>query len=76
MNKPALWFFIFNLFFPSFLVSQEVKTEVADGAILRGLDKVSGKVKDIPIFSGDTIEFGRLSAVSYTHLTLPTSVTV
>ena len=54
MNKPALWFFIFNLFFPSFLVSQEVKTEVADGAILRGLDKVSGKVKDITIYSGDT----------------------
>ena len=61
MNKPALWFFIFNLFFPSFLVSQEVKTEVADGAILRGLDKVSGKVKDISIYSGDTIKFGSLS---------------
>ena len=42
-------------------MSQEVKTEVADGAILRGLDKVSGKVKDIPIYSGDTIEFGSLS---------------
>jgi hypothetical protein len=59
MNKPALWFFIFNLFFPSYLVSQEVKTEIADGAILRGLDKVSGKVKDIPIFSFQVVWYRR-----------------
>ena len=60
MNKPAFWFFICNLLFPNFLVSQELKTEVADGAILRGLDKVSGKVKDIPLYSGDTAVFGSL----------------
>jgi len=45
MFKPVLWFLIFSLLLSGFLVSQEVKTEIADGAILRGLDKVSGKVK-------------------------------
>ena len=60
MYKPAFWCFICNLFFPNFLVSQEVKTDVADGAILRGLDKVSGNVKDISLYSGDTAVFGSL----------------
>ena len=41
-------------------MGQEIRTEVADGAILRGLDKVSGKVKDIPLYSGDTAVFGSL----------------
>ena len=63
MFKPVFWFLIFSLFLPGFLVSQEVKTEVADGAILRGLDKVSGKVKDIPLYSGDTAIFGTLSVL-------------
>ena len=48
---------------PRFVVSQEVKTEIADGAILRGLDKVSGRVKDIPLYSGDTAIFGTLSVL-------------
>ena len=48
---------------PGFVVSQELKTEIADGAILRGLDKVSGKVKDIPLYSGDTAIFGTLSVL-------------
>ena len=48
---------------PRFVVSQDVKTEIADGAILRGLDKVSGKVKDIPLYSGDTAIFGTLSVL-------------
>ena len=60
MYKPVFWFFIFSLFFPSLLVGQEIRTEVADGAILRGLDKVSGKVKDISLYSGDTAVFGSL----------------
>ena len=60
MYKPVFWCLICNLFFPNFLLSQEVETEVADGAILRGLDKVSGKVKDIPLYSGDTTVFGSL----------------
>ncbi len=63
MFKPVLWFLIFSLSLPGFLVSQEVKTEIADGAILRGLDKVSGKVEDIPLYSGDTAVFGTLSVL-------------
>ena len=63
MFKPVFWFLIFSLFLPGFVVSQEVKTEIADGAILRGLDKVSGKVKDIPLYSGDTAIFGTLSVL-------------
>ena len=63
MFKPVFWFLIFSLFLPGFVVSQEVKTEIADGAILRGLDKVSGKVKDIPLYSGDTATFGTLSVL-------------
>ena len=55
--QTSFWFLIFSLFLPGFVVSQEVKTEIADGAILRGLDKVSGKVKDIPLYSGDTAIF-------------------
>ena len=51
MFKPVFWFLIFSLFLPGFVISQEVKTEIADGAILRGLDKVSGRVKDIPLYS-------------------------
>ena len=33
MFKPFFWFLIFSLFLPGFVVSQEVKTEIADGAI-------------------------------------------
>ena len=63
MLKPVLCFLIFGLFLPGFLVSQEVKTGLADGAILRGLDKVSGKVKDIPLYSGDIAVFGTLAVL-------------
>ena len=63
MFKPVFWFLIFSLFLPGFVISQEVKTEIADGAILRGLDKVSGRVKDIPLYSGDTAIFGTLSVL-------------
>ena len=45
MFKPVFWFLIFSLFLPGFVVSQEVKTEIADGAILRGLDKSVGRYK-------------------------------
>ncbi|WP_370204790.1 DUF2155 domain-containing protein [Pararhodobacter marinus] len=30
-------------------------------AVLRGLDKVSGEVEDLPVAVGDTVTFGRLS---------------
>ena len=63
MSKPIFWFLIFSLSLPGVLVCQEVKTEIADGAILRGLDKVSGKVQDIPLYSGDTAVFGTLSVL-------------
>ena len=35
MSKPIFWFLIFSLSLPGVLVCQEVKTEIADGAILR-----------------------------------------
>ena len=49
-----LIFFLF--FFISFLTSinAQEKTNIADGALLRGLDKVSGEVIDFGLKSGDT----------------------
>ena len=48
-----LIFFLF--FFISFLTSinAQEKTNIADGALLRGLDKVSGEVIDFGLKSGD-----------------------
>ena len=63
MYKPVFWFLIYSLFFPNFLIGQEISTEVADGAILRGLDKVNGEVKDISLYSGETAVFGSLSVL-------------
>ena len=49
-----LIFFLF--FFISFLTSinAQEQTNIADGALLRGLDKVSGEVIDFGLKSGDT----------------------
>ena len=46
---------IITLFlYPFFNLNAQEKTNVADGALLRGLDKVSGEVIDFGIKSGDT----------------------
>ena len=46
---------IITLFlYPFFNLYAQEKTNIADGALLRGLDKVSGEVIDFGIKSGDT----------------------
>ena len=46
---------IITLFlYPFFYLNAQEKTNIADGALLRGLDKVSGEVIDFGIKSGDT----------------------
>ena len=52
MNK--LIFLILLFFNPSASINAQEKTNIADGALLRGLDKVSGEVIDFGIKSGDT----------------------
>lgn len=44
-------------------VAQPVSAQVSagSGAVLRGLDKVDGRVADIELRVGETVEFGRLS---------------
>ena len=37
------------------------ETETATGAVLRGLDKINGKVVDIELPAGGTVQFDRLS---------------
>jgi hypothetical protein len=39
----------------------ETRVDSAPGALLRGLDKVSGETTDIPIGVGETLEFGYLT---------------
>ncbi len=51
--KNLLFFFILLLSY-SVSVNAQEKTNIADGALLRGLDKVSGEVIDFGIKSGDT----------------------
>ncbi|WP_265499632.1 DUF2155 domain-containing protein [Paracoccus beibuensis] len=49
---------IFCLFFASQALAQE--TMRADGAMLRGLDKVSGQTTDLPLQVGEAVRYGRL----------------
>ena len=39
---------------------QQIVTTQAAGAVLRGLDKVSGSLTDLEIWRGETVQFGRL----------------
>ena len=41
-------------------VAQQEATETGTGATLRGLDKLTGKVTDIQLASGDSTQFGRI----------------
>lgn len=45
----------------AFAASAEAQVSPAGGAHLRGLDKIDGKVADIEIGVGGTVQFGRLS---------------
>lgn len=45
----------------STMVASQEETALADGALLRGLDKVSGVVHDVAMRSGKLIEIGNLS---------------
>lgn len=38
----------------------QIETQRAGGAVLRGLDKVSGRVTDLPVGVGEAIRYGRL----------------
>ena len=50
-----LTFFIIIIFLSSSVsINAQEKTNTADGALLRGLDKVSGEVIDFGLKSGDT----------------------
>jgi len=51
--KKLIFFLTFFLY-PTFSVDAQEQTDIADGALLRGLDKVSGEVIDFGIKSGDT----------------------
>ena len=46
--------FSITLFLYPFIIDAQEKTNIADGALLRGLDNVSGEVIDFGIKSGDT----------------------
>ena len=46
--------FSITLFLYPFIINAQEKSNIADGALLRGLDKVSGEVIDFGIKSGDT----------------------
>ncbi|MFL4471580.1 DUF2155 domain-containing protein [Tateyamaria armeniaca] len=42
-------------------LSAQEETETASGAVLRGLDKISGNVVDIELPAGRTVQFERLN---------------
>ena len=52
MKKVLLFITLF--LYPLFGINAQEKTNIADGALLRGLDKVSGEVIDFGVKSGNT----------------------
>ena len=58
MNKLILFISLF--LYPLVGINAQEKTDIADGAQLRGLDKVSGEVVDFGIKSGDTYGLWKL----------------
>ena len=52
MKNLIFFLFFFISFFTS--INGQEQTNIADGALLRGLDKVSGEVIDFGLKSGDT----------------------
>ena len=59
MKKLILFITLF--LYPLFSTSAQEQTNIADGALLRGLDKVSGEVIDFGIKSGDTYLLWKLN---------------
>jgi len=55
-----LIFFITLFLYPLFTINAQEKTNIADGALLRGLDKVSGEVIDFGVKSGDSYPLWKL----------------
>ena len=55
-----LIFFISLFLYPLASIHAQEQTNIADGALLRGLDKVSGEVIDFGIKSGDTYSLWKL----------------
>ena len=59
MKKVLLFITLF--LYPLFGINAQEKTNIADGALLRGLDKVSGEVIDFGLKSGDTYLLWKLN---------------
>ena len=55
-----LIFFITFFLYPLAIINAQEQTNIADGALLRGLDKVSGEVVDFGLKSGDTFTLWKL----------------
>ena len=60
-----LIFFISLFLYPLTSINAQEQTNLADGALLRGLDKVSGEVVDFGIKSGDTYVLWKLDIKLY-----------
>ena len=56
-----LIFLVILFLYPLASINAEEQTNVADGALLRGLDKVSGEVIDFGLKSGDTYLLWKLN---------------
>ena len=71
MKNLIFFLFFFISFFTS--INAQEQTNIADGALLRGLDKVSGEVIDFGLKSGDTyIRYPVSNPVgdAFAHLTI------
>ena len=55
-----LIFFITFFLYPLASINAQEQTNIADGALLRGLDKVSGEVVDFGLKSGDSFILWKL----------------
>ena len=55
-----LIFFITFFLYPLVSINAQEQTNIADGALLRGLDKVSGEVVDFGLKSGDSFILWKL----------------
>ena len=67
-----LIFFITIFLYPSVSINAQEQTSIADGALLRGLDKVSGEVIDFGLRSGDTYLLWKLD-IKLSECRYPTS---
>lgn len=53
--------FALALAFSGAAASGQEPTDIAPGAVLRALDKVTGQTVDLELSSGETVQYGRLS---------------